>query len=87
MLSPAANTLRYYTINSDGFVSEASYDSKIRDWRAARAISNTAKAHKSSPIAAGIVNGEIWLFWFDEAKRLQSATSVWSSQTWSQGEW
>jgi hypothetical protein len=85
MLAPSANDLRYYTINTDGLVTEASYNSKTRVWAAPRPIGDTAKAHKASPIAAGLVGDEIWVYWFDEAKRLQSATSAWKSQTWSQG--
>ncbi|KAH7082577.1 hypothetical protein BKA63DRAFT_560794 [Paraphoma chrysanthemicola] len=84
MLSPAAGLLHKYTVSNDGLMSGASYDSKSNTWSAAKPVGDKAKAHKASPLAAGIANGEIWLFWFDEEKKLKMATSVWKSSTWSQ---
>jgi len=85
LLSPTPNAMRQYLVNSDGIVSESIYDTKTTSWSAPKPINAAAKAHKSSPLAAGTVNGEIWLFWIDEAKRLKMANSVWKSGTWSQG--
>jgi len=86
LISPALNVLRQYTVDSNGLVNEGMYDPDIGRWRAPKPIATEAKAHKASPIVADMVNGEIWLFWFDEQKRLQTSTSVWTSATWTQGK-
>lgn len=84
MLSPSEAVLRQYTVNSDGLIAEAKYDSS--NWDEPKPISNKAKAHKASPIAAGLINTEIWVFWFNEFKELQLASSNWKTGTWSQSE-
>jgi hypothetical protein len=85
LLAPATNTLRAYTINSASVLCEAAWDAKLRTWSAPSAITGNPKAHASSPIAAGLVGTDIWLFYFNEQKRLMSLTSAWKSGTWSIG--
>ncbi|KAF1814283.1 hypothetical protein P152DRAFT_266291 [Eremomyces bilateralis CBS 781.70] len=84
LISPSLNILREYMVGSDGSVLEAAYD-PTSGWRAPREISNGAKAHLASPVAVKMVKGEIWLFWFNEETRLQMASSVWTSSTWTKG--
>jgi len=87
MVTPSLNMLRQYHVNSDGLIAEAAYnytEGPAAKFGAARPISSIAKAHRSSPIAAGMMGGTIRLFWFDDQRRLQTASSIATTSTWTQ---
>jgi hypothetical protein len=70
-----------YIVTEVGQVEEARYASST--WLAPGPISSRARAHPASPLAAVMVHDEIWLFWFDQQKRLQYLTSTYTTSTWS----
>jgi hypothetical protein len=84
-ISPELNVLRYYVVRSDGTIAEMAYDSSS-EWLSPRTIGATARAHPASPIAATIVGSEIWVFWFDEEKKLRTASSTYPGTTWQTGK-
>jgi hypothetical protein len=84
LITPSLNVLHQYTVNTNNILSEAIYTPNT-GWLAPQPINNGAKAHPASPIAAGLVNGEIWVFWFDAEKRLQISSTTTKTSAWSQG--
>jgi hypothetical protein len=82
-ISTELNYLRQYMIDADGYIAQVEYD-PYSGWHAANRINDELKAHRASPIAAGMVGGEIWLFWFDDFKNLKTTTSVYKSSTWTE---
>ena len=80
----ALNVLRYYVIGGDGTIAEIGYDFSA-DWRSPRTIGASAKAHPASPTAAAMVGSEIWVFWFDEEKKLRTASSTYLGTKWQTG--
>ncbi|KAK0618948.1 hypothetical protein B0T14DRAFT_554367 [Immersiella caudata] len=85
LVTPALNNLRSYSVGRDGSIQEAAYTPTLDQWTLPVAISNGAKAHVASPLAATMVQDDIWLFWFSDHKRLQFATSTYTGSTWSAG--
>jgi hypothetical protein len=83
-ISPELNVLQYYVVGIDGTIAEMAYDS-TSGWRSPRTIGATAKAHPASPIAATVVGSEIWVFWFDEEKKMRTASSTYPGTTWQTG--
>jgi hypothetical protein len=84
----SSSLLRQYTISTDGLVIEATCDPSAHTWQAPQSIGNNARAHKASPIAAGLVSGEVWVSWFEDDLKLQLASTASKSgrAIWSQGK-
>lgn len=85
LIAPGPGLRRQYFVNNDSFISEATLAPNT-DWSTPQAISNKVKAHRASPVAATMVNSDIWVFWFNEAKILQVSSSVWKTGIWSVGK-
>lgn len=84
----ADTTLRHYFVGTNGSVFEQAYIYETEGnggWQEPQAIPET-KAHGRTPVAAVMKEDSIWVFWFDEQKRLQRTSSTWSHTTWTKGE-
>lgn len=83
--SPSPSMLRHYHVNADGLIAETVYNwtDNSNRFRAPRPISTAAKAHKNSPIAANVVGDTIYIYWFDDERRLWTARSVATTSSWS----
>lgn len=82
--TPTLNELRLFALGNDGTIMEHHYTPATGHVPLA-AIEGLPKADKNSPLAVFMIQGTLYLFWFDENHRLRCSINNPESSSWSTG--